>query len=174
MSIWPDWLKTIQLKARYLFGIWLLGSLILFSPDNIANFFRIDELKNTYSLWIGLATLAGFCFWLVQIGPSIRKWKSEHDERNDILNSIFYLPEEQKVILARALHRNNSIISLPISDALIEPLWNRSMIEALGEFEECFDNGPCKIVNFVWKFIKKNKNKILTEDIVRQLKKGKQ
>ena len=37
MSVWSfDWIKVIQLKARYLFGIWFAGALILFSPISLA------------------------------------------------------------------------------------------------------------------------------------------
>lgn len=162
-----SWLKEAPFfKPRVLFALWFSTGIILLLDQIV-----VITVPINFRWIVCLVTLFTFVLWLVQICPTIKDWKYERAERNDLLNSIFYLPLEQKAVLAIALYRNNPIISKPISDSLIKPLWNRGMIDAMGEFDECYDNGPCKIEGFVWRYVGKNKDKILTEDIKKQLQK---
>src|SRR3989338_1531143 len=70
--MWPDWLKVIQLSPRFLFGLWFLGVLILFLPPTLSDNLGISEIRKDYKGWIGIATLAAFAFWVVQLVPSFQ------------------------------------------------------------------------------------------------------
>lgn len=116
MSWVPDWIKAIQLKPRFLFGIFAFGLLLLILPKSAADLFGIDDLRTQYRPYIGLATIAAFCFWLVQLWPIYQAWRNRQRNEAEILANIETLTEAEWRILRHCLSRNQRTVMLNIID----------------------------------------------------------
>src|ERR1700676_1644054 len=100
MGLWPDWLKVIQLQPRFLFGLWLLGVLLLFLPTHAATFLGIASIRDHYRPWIGVGTLGAFAFCLVQLVPAIARTRSGRKYRAAVLKNLDGLTREERFELA--------------------------------------------------------------------------
>ena len=72
MSFWswlPDWVKTVRVRARYLFGVWCLGLLVLALPQWGAEFFGVTDFREVARPYVGVITLAAFVFWIIALVP---------------------------------------------------------------------------------------------------------
>lgn len=71
-----DFVKIIQMKARYLFGIWFFYALLIFLPSKILESIGLDGLKNFGDPWLGLTMLGAFVFWIVQLIAVAREYNN--------------------------------------------------------------------------------------------------
>jgi len=112
MSWLRDALDAIQLKPRFLFGIFLLGLLLLVLPAAITNVLGVTELRGQIRPWVGIATLAAFAFWSVQLWPRLSGWCQRRQARRAVLKSLDSLSAEESLILAYCLSRNRLTVLL--------------------------------------------------------------
>ena len=131
--MWPDWLKVIQLKPRFLFAICVLGVVILWLPQSLADIFGVAEIRQVHRTWIGLVTLAGFIFWMVQLLPCLTEWNLQRKLPKLALEAIESLSEEEKLILAYCLVKNQRTILLPISNPAVAALCDKWLLEKAEE-----------------------------------------
>jgi len=160
--MWPDWLKAIQLKPRFLFGFWLLGSLLLLLPTRFADVMGITTLRNQYRGWIGLATLAAFAFWLVQLIPAIRATKHGKQFRDAVLNSLNGLTGQERFLLAYCIHTNQRTVYLKLTDSAGQSLCNQGLLEKAGGTGSML-TWPHTMPMFVWAYIRKNPKVLLSD-----------
>lgn len=168
MSAWPDWLKLIQLKPRFLFGIWLVGVLVLFIPETVAGKFGIDVLRNNYRAWIGLATLAAFAFWVVQLIPGFQQRRLAKLRKKEVLKSLDSLSSEEWFLLAYCLHRGQQTICLKMGDKAATALCQKGLLvcgtgvgDPLG--------WPFTIPMFVWEHLLVNRSRYLPNPLPPEL-----
>ncbi len=159
MSAWPDWLKVIQLKPRFLFGLWLCGALILFLPDTAANALGMHIIRQTYRGWIGLGTLAAFSFWLVQLIPLYHGKRRAKKIRAQIIGSLNSLSPEEWLLIAYCLERNQQTLTLEITHRAAGAL------SAKGIFVRSAGIGnqlawPYTIPDFLWHYLTANRHVI--------------
>jgi hypothetical protein len=90
-----EFLKVI-LAPRYLFGIWIVGALILFMPEDALTRLGISEFINTYRGWVGITTLLTAGLWVSIVGTQLydrlgrwREERSQNKQFNDVLISRF-------------------------------------------------------------------------------------
>jgi hypothetical protein len=151
--MWPDWLKVIQLKPRFLFGIWLIGALILFSSNGFADELGIKTIRENYRGWIGIGTLAAFAFWLVQLIPEYRAARNVKRMRDETIHSISSLASEERLLLALCLNRNQQTITLEITHRAAGALVAKNMlIMASGVGNQLA--WPFTIPDFLWHYIR--------------------
>jgi len=162
MSIWPDWIKVIQLKPRYLFGLCFLGSLILLVPVNFANTLGITIIRDSYRGWIGLLTLGSFTFGAVQLLPSIQIWKQERKRAAKIFESIHTLSKDENFLLAYCLDRNQRTICLKLVDSAGASLCQKGILERASGTGSMLA-WPHTIPSFVWVHLLLHKEEILPE-----------
>lgn len=160
--MWPDWLKVIQLKPRFLLGLWLIGTLILFLPSSVANSLGIVLLREHYRGWIGLATLSAFSFWVIQLWPLLRRWQQNRRRKAEILEAINSLSVYENFLLAYCLDRNQRTICLKITDVAAGSLCQKGLLIRA-------DNGhfmafPHTIPLFVWRHLQELKPQILPQE----------
>lgn len=163
MSIWPDWLKVIQLKPRFLFGLWLFGSLIIFLPSGYSNDLGITVIREHYKGWVGVATLGAFAFWVVQLIPYAQEWREKRRWRASILEFIDTLSIEERFLLAYCLYKNQRTICLNINHSAGNSLCQKGIFERADEGSILAL--PHTIPNFVWQRIASNRALILPEKI---------
>jgi len=162
MNIWPDWLKVIQLKPRFLFGLWLFGSLILFLPSKYSDGLGITAIREHYKGWIGTATLGALAFWVVQLIPYIKEYRINRRRRASILKSIDTLSKDEQFLLAYCIYKNQRTIWLNISHSAGNSLCQKGILERATH--GAISAYPHTIPPFVWQHIISNRAMILPEE----------
>ena len=150
MSAWFfDWIKAIQLKARYLFGIWFAGALILFSPISLADKMGITNFRQTHKHWIGLATIVAFVFWFISIWGIFHNYRKRQKREAAILEKVKFLSPEEKTILAYCVDRQQQSISLEITEKSASLLSQKGLlIKGSGVHDVLY--WPHTIPDFLW------------------------
>lgn len=155
MSGWSGWLKAIQLKPRFLFGLWLLGAIILFLPDAVAESFGIRDIRQSFRGWIGIGTLAAFAFWCVQLIPFYRAKRNTKNLRERVVRSLGSLSQEEWLLLAYCSNRNQRTIPLEITHRAANALVAKGiLIRASGVGDSLA--WPFTIPEFLWEHLKTN------------------
>lgn len=156
MSFSSDWLKAIQLKPRFLFGIWFLGMLVLFLPDFVAARFGIVEARIALQPWIGLGTLAAFSFWVIQLIPSLSSYWRKLKVRRQIIRALDFTSPEEWVLLAYCLKQNQQTVTLSLVDRAAKSLAARGILEPAGGVGNQLA-WPYTIPTFLWIHLLKNR-----------------
>jgi hypothetical protein len=156
-----DWLKAIQLKPRYLFGLLMFGFLLLWLPDKQANFLGIKIFRDEFRGWIGVGTLGAMCFWFVALLPILNERNEAKKERASILERLNSLNREEHQIISYCLRRGQASVNLD----LVTMPWHSSLsqkgllIQASGYGDQT--NWSFSIPDFVWKYLEKNGEEFL-------------
>jgi len=105
-----DWIK---LTPKYIAPIALLSSLLLFLPSNSISIFGVNNLVDTYRMWIGLTCLSSyslllthFVFWLKDYGANARKNYHIKTKRISLLKNLS--PEEKEILSGYILTQSKS------------------------------------------------------------------
>ena len=163
MSIWNfDWIKAIQLKPRYLFGIWVICAIILLVPQTAADKLGITEFRDSFRGWISIITIVAFVFWVVGIwGILYTKIKASKYKRK-VLANLYYLSPEETVLLAYCIDRGHKSVSLKFINKAASLLAQKGLISrASGSYDVL--NWPFTIPDFVWSYLHKNKESIFCD-----------
>jgi len=147
-----DWLKAIQLKPRFFFAFMVLGLLILFLPSRLSVFLGIDCIVTQFRPWIGLATVAAFCLWLVQMFPILRAARLRKRDREAAVAHLLTLSTQEWFILAYCLYRGQRTIYLPLTDQAAHSLCDKGLLCAAGGTGNILD-WPFTIPDFVWEHL---------------------
>jgi len=129
MPSFSDFLKTIQLKPRFLFGLWLVGMLLLFFPDGWATKFGFRSIVEHYRGWMGLGTITAFAFWLVQLVPSWRKARAVKRCRQRAIESLAALSSDELLLLGFCLNRNQRTLTLEVTHRAANALKAKGLLE---------------------------------------------
>ncbi len=155
MSAWPDWLKLIQLKPRFLFGIWLFGALLLFLPDRVAAGFGINDIRTALRGWIGILTLLALTFWLVQLLPLWHVKRSVKRAREQAFRSLQSLSAEEWQLVAYCLNRGQQTITLEVTHRAAGALKAKGIFLMAGGVGNSLA-WPFTIPDFLWKYLTEN------------------
>lgn len=119
--------QAIHLAPRHLFGMGVLGLFLLFASSNVLSIFGIETIVNDYRAFIGLFTLFSIVFFLIQLIPTISKKYRQHQYKKQLLNELYSLSKEEKVLLLHCLANNQKTISLPISHSVANRLKSKGI-----------------------------------------------
>ena len=155
MNPWPDWLKVIQLKPRFLFGIWLIGALILFLPQKAAEGFGFLNIREHYRGWIGIGTISAFAFWCIQLIPLFSNYRSTTKYKTGVTQSLSSLSQEEWFLVAYCLNRNQQTITLELTHRAARALVAKGIFIAADGVGNSL-SWPYTIPNFLWNHIKAN------------------
>lgn len=150
MNIWPDLIKLIQLKPRFLFGIWFSGSIIIFGPDLLINGLGLDSFRLNYRIWIGLVTLCAFSFWLVQLIPFIQNKWLIRKRKNTVIQSLESLSDAEFALLLYCYENNRRTICLEITHSTASALCQKGLLDRSGVEIGSSIAWPFTVPFFVW------------------------
>ncbi len=159
--MWPDWLKpdllkAIQLKPRYLFGVFSLGILILFLHEDFAKTFGLFQLRESYRGYIGFGTLAAFVFWLIQISAkwleNVKGNKRKFERQEEVLQNLKTLSDNEELIIIYCFYNGQTTIFLNVTSAEANSLCAKGLLQ-LGAKQGHMLNYPFTIPSFVWTHI---------------------
>lgn len=147
--------QAIHLSPRHLFGMGVLGLFLLFASSNMLSIFGIETIVNDYRAFIGLATLFSIVFFVIQLIPAISKKYRQYQYKKLLLNEVYSLSKEEKVLLLHCLANNQKTISLPISHSVANRLKSKGifiMDSGSGNMTAWAYN----IDDYIWKKIKQD------------------
>ena len=160
----PDWIKSIvELKPRFLFALWLLGALVLFLPRSITDSLGFTPSIDPYRGWVGLATLAAFIFWLVQLQPweYVSSILNQHRLQGEIVEYLATLSPQERFLLAYCLHRNQQSINIQLSDPVAATLRQKGLLrQSLGVGD--ISKWPHMVPKPVWKEMQAHREMLLS------------
>jgi len=155
MAVFSDLLKAIQLKPRFLFGLWLVGMILLFFPDGWATKFGFRGIIQNYRGWIGLGTIVVFAFWLVQLVPSFLQARAVKRYRQNVIKSLSALSNDEWLLLAFCVIRNQRTLTLEITHGAANALEAKRLLnKASGVGNKMA--WPYTIPDFVWEYLSRN------------------
>ncbi len=157
MSWLSDSLKVIQLKPRFLCGIWLIGMLVLFFPNGLATMFGFREIREHFRGWIGLGTIVAFAFWLVQLVPSWQQARAIKKYRRRIIETLTSLSADEWLLLAFCVHRNQRTLTLEVTHRAVNALKAKGLIVMASGVGNNLA-WAYTIPDFVWEHLNKNLN----------------
>ncbi len=168
MSFWSwfkSWWKSLQAKARYLFGVWLLGLLLLGLPVPWSDFLGITTLRESFRGYIGFVTLAAFVFWVIALIPFVERRLA----RRRILQNLRSLSDGEKRILAYCLLHDQRTIAREVGDPSAVALCNKGLLSQAGGLID-MAKIPFTIPMFVWVRLQQDKSVLgNVEELARQL-----
>lgn len=147
--------EAIHLSPRHLFGMGVLGLFLLFAPLNTLSIFGIETIVNDYRAFIGLFTLFSIVFFLIQLIPTISKKYRQHQYKKQLLNELYSLSKEEKVLLLHCLANNQKTISLPISHSVANRLKSKGIF-IMGSGSGNMIAWAYNINDDIWKKIKQD------------------
>ena len=152
MTAFPDLLKVIQLKPRFLFGLSLVGLLLIFFPDALAAKFGFGEIRGTYRGWIGVGTIIAFAFWLVQLVPAWLQMRDAKRYRSEVLGRIESLSPEEWLLLAFCVNRSQQTLTLEVTHRAANALKAKGLLAMAGGVGNQLA-WPYTVPGFVWSHI---------------------
>jgi hypothetical protein len=167
MSFPVDWLKAIQLKPRYLFGIFMLGLLIVLLPKPITDTFGITEFREHYRSWVGLFTLAAFCLWLVHLWPWFySRFVDTPRQKKTVSNYLDTLNELELFILRYCLFKGCQTVYLPFGNKVAQSLSQKGIVVPYSVGDQIAF--PYTIPTQVWNVLLSRKEEILPASVLNE------
>lgn len=162
MSWAENFLKLIELKARYFFALWVLGSLLIFLPLSIKEQMGLANLPLVIKPWIGIITLVSFVMWVTQLFQVLRDWFKLRRMRAEIINQLETLSTDERDIFIVCLAKNQRTIHRNITDPDTHSLISkRLLVQAAGSGNMLA--WPFTVPTFVWKHLKENEEILFPE-----------
>ena len=160
--MWPDWVKAIQLKPRFLFGLWLLGALVLACPSSVAEFLGLAVIRDRYRPWVGLGTLAAFAFWLVQLVPWIRDKRHIRAYRTRALEELDGLSPRERFLLQYCVIKQVRTVYLEIDDGAANALCSKGLMRRVPGVGDMW-KWPFTLPGFVWDYLCANPQSVFSD-----------
>ena len=114
MSWLREAIDAIQLKPRFLFGIFLVCMLLLGLPAAATDVLGVTALRSEIRPWIGIGALAAFSFWVVQLWPIVGKWWHRRRRQKAVIAQLDSLSDDERILLAYCIERNRLTILLSV------------------------------------------------------------
>ena len=154
MSFWSwvgDWVKSVRVKARYLFGVWLLGVLVLGLPEAATSFLGLYTFRTSYRGYVGFAVLLAFVFWLIALYPWFEAWRGGRR----VLQNLNHLSTEEKEIFAICLLNGQRTIYRAVGNPGAMALCNKGLLRQAGGALDGLKM-PFTVPAFVWKHLQED------------------
>ncbi|MDF1875796.1 superinfection exclusion B family protein [Sulfurimonas sp. SAG-AH-194-I05] len=151
-------LKLLHLEPRTLFGIVLLGSILLFGTEEFLTTFGLELFRNDYKGWIGIITLISAIFFLIQLLPWIQNIYHQYKYEQKVIEYLSSLSREESLLLLYCKRKKQQSLSLPVTHGTAKSLVSKGIMEQAGGNGSMME-WPYTVSNIVWK-------KILTDETV--------
>lgn len=164
-----EFLKVI-LAPRYLFGIWLVGALALFLPEELLGKLGLIEFLNAYRGWVGIVTLLVFCIWIslvgMQIFGGIRKLFSRRASGREfdqtMATRLSSLSQQESFYLLMCLERSSQTFIGCFFDGHTSSLISKGFLQPANNSDPF--NCPLTIPDPVWSYLQEHKAEIMPDD----------
>lgn len=157
-------LKIIDLKARIIFAIWLIGALLIFLPDQIKTKMAVT-IPEPIRPYIGFITLVTFVLWIVlatvQIVSILKKIITEKKVQSEILDQLKTLSTKERDIFIFCLMNKQTTIHRNIVDGAVNSLLAKCLLSTKMQGNRLAM--PFIIPTFVWKHLQRHKDFLFPE-----------
>jgi len=164
MSWFDSVTKLTELKARYFFGAWVFGALLIFLPAEIKQQMAIT-IPEVVRPWVGFSSLAAFVLWIVlttiQLLSFIHHWLRERKLRTEILSQLETLSDGERDIFLLCLTHNQRTIQRNITDGPANGLRSKRLLVMAAQGSVL--SMPYTIPKFVWDHLRANEPELFPE-----------
>lgn len=161
----------IIFSPKILFGIWVIGFIILLSPDDFTNKFGLTEFIKSYRGWISIVSVISFGIWVSVISVSFwsflkeryldRKYNQESKAKT--LDQIKHLSQEELFYLWMCVDKNQQTFIGYFFNPHIASLVNKGLLVHPNTTDAW--NCPFTIPDFVWESLQENKKSFLPKNV---------
>jgi hypothetical protein len=167
-----EWLSKvtewIKLNTKQWLAIALTTGVLLFvNPTSFADI-GLESFVLQYKQWIGLMFLISGTFLvsplIIQIIETIKEWikkKIKLAHMKDRLNDL--TPEEKQILLGYILPNTRTQV-LSYRDGVVSGLKHENIIYQSTTIGDILEGFPYNIQSWAWRYLRKNQNKIFTND----------
>ena len=142
-------LKLLHLEPRTLFGIVLLGVILLFGKENFLTIFGLEIFRNDYRGWIGIITLISAIFFLIQLLPWIQNIYHQYRYEQKVIEYLSSLSREESLLLLYCKRKKQQSLSLPVTHGTAKSLVSKGIMQQAGGNGSMME-WPYTISNTVW------------------------
>ena len=148
-------LKLLHLEPRTLFGIVLLGVILLFGKEDFLTIFGLEIFRNEYRGWIGIITLISGIFFLIQLLPWIQNVYHQYKYELKVIEYLKSLSRDESLLLLYCKRKKQQSLSLPITHGTVKSLVSKGIMQQAGGNGSMLE-WPYTISNIIWKKILKD------------------
>lgn len=166
MSASATWslLDLTKIKARYFFGAWIFGALVIFLPEAIKQKMAIT-IPETVRPWLGFSTLAAFVLWVVLVSlycaSKIKDWFDFRRRKSEALSQLETLSQGERDIFILCLSLNQRTIQRNITDPAANSLLAKRLLVIAPQGNILAM--PFTIPKFAWEYLKSNETELFPE-----------
>jgi hypothetical protein len=168
MSDIINWLKALEIKPRYFIGVFVVGCLLLFLPENIADLFGIEQLRSTYRGWIGGGTIAALVFAIVQTIPiiinKVTVRMSIKRTKKTVIEKLLALQDNEWIVIAYCLSQKHPLIRLKNDEQFVERLREKHFLESV-ETPHYTNMWKYRIPHLLWQAAQEIEERILPDSL---------
>ena len=114
----PDWIsKLIDRPPRQLFGLAVIGLLILALSESVMEFFGLQNFRASYKPFIGLATFVMLVWGFVQSWPILQRKIEGHKYMQLVIKRLDSLGKDELFLLLYCLENNTQTVYLELAHA---------------------------------------------------------
>ncbi len=152
-----DVIDALNVRARILFGIALIGGVLHFAPTLFGEDSGLAKFQADYRPWIAFVTLASTVLASIKAYDAIEHSLKERRRRFAVLADMESLSESELFRIVQCVESNTR--SLIFTDyffddrSLVDALITRGILERAGPPTERGD-AVCVIPEFVWRYAK--------------------
>ena len=125
-------LQIIHLKPRSLFGISIVGILLLFNPYGILISFGLENIVDEYRGLIGFITLVTIVFFVIELIPWIKNKYFIHSYNKQVLSYLESLSQDESFMLLYCKKNNMRSLSLSLTNSIANSLVSKGILEQAG------------------------------------------
>ena len=157
--------KLIHLKARYIFGAWAFGALLIFLPPAIIQQMHV-EIPEVVKPWLGFGTLAAFVLWLVQVfllgWELFGSWRMTKKAKARALRQFDSLSQGERDIFLICLSNNQRTLNRAITDSEMQSLITKGLMARASGVGNMM-SWSFTIPQHIWEYVKENEEKLFPE-----------
>lgn len=154
-------LSLLKLKVQHYAVAAILGTLIIFLPENLAKRFALDLITPGWRFAIGIVTLASYAGLIVHFAEKYLSWRSaaarKVEYQRGVLARLTSLCDEEAALLKKCFDEGRQTIAIhvlgkwhPYAGALCSKGLLAQSIGASGTYVTVTNEVPHTIPDFVW------------------------
>lgn len=155
-------LEIIKLPLKYLIAIFIVLTILLFSPEKYIIKLGIVDIVESYRKYIGMAFLVDMIFILVHIleygiNKLRARWIYYHLVKKG-KRKVRNLTKSEKKILRGFIENESKTSCLPMNNGNVTALSNAHIIYVSSQMSVSHLNFPYNLNEWAWEYLNKNKH----------------
>lgn len=149
-----EWLRSLvdinKIPTRIILLVWIISALLLFIPDEQMTQFALQEFKNDYGKYFGIAFIASSAFIILIVATwiinSINNERLKRKFKKVIIESVNTLDPHEKAVLREFYIQGQDTLKIPMDNPTVSGLINKRILYQVGQY------GQMSLVGMLFNF----------------------